>query len=181
MFFPHFIWKILFNVLTNHLDFAVRSLSVFVDNQVRVISTKVVEDDRNLETDRALQVALAVGGAKEESRNVVVVTDLRPLRIVFLERVAADVALPRDLRLYSFLSTHALYRSILSELLHDRRVPLDEHVQELGERIFSDLYHRQLIVLSKKRAEDGDRSAHIVLLGVGCMLFLGTERLENGL
>ena len=113
-----------------------------MNDQVRVVSTKVVEEDRDPETDRALQVALAVSSADKESCDVVVLTDLRPFRIVFLKWLAADVAFGRVLILLSFLSTHPLYRPIRLELFHDRRLPLDENVQELGERIFFYFHHR---------------------------------------
>ena len=132
-------------VLTNHLDLAVRSLSKFVDYQVRVISTEVVEKDRDSETYLTLQVALAESGAEDESGDVVVVTDFRPFRIALLESVAADVALRRVLILLPLICTHALHRSIRPKFLHNRRLPLDEHVQELGERIFSNLHDGQLI------------------------------------
>ena len=87
-----------------------------------------------------------MSGADEESRDVVVVTDLQPCRIVILERVALDLALRRVLKLFPLLSTHALYWWIRPELLHDRNLPLDERFQELGMRILSDFHHRQLIV-----------------------------------
>ena len=96
-----------------------------MDDQVRVVSTEVVEEKRDLETDRALQVALAVSSADEESCDVVVVTDLRPLLIVFLKRLAADVAFARVLLLLPLLGTHPLHWPIRPELLHDRRLPLD--------------------------------------------------------
>ena len=140
-----------------------------------------MEKDRDPETDRALQVSLAVSGAKEKSREVVEVTDFRPLWIVLLERVTADVALCPVLILFSLLGTHALNRAIRPELLHDRRLPLDEHVQEPGERILTDLRHDQLIVLAESRAEDGRRGAHFMLLKVSSLLCLATKRLDDGL
>ena len=88
------------------------------------------------------------------------VSDRRPLRIVVFERVAADVALRRVLILFSILSTHALHRSIGSELLEDRRLPLDKDVRELGERILPDLYHCQHIVIVEIRAKNGFRAPH---------------------
>ena len=150
-----------------------------MDDQVRVVSTEVVGKDRDPETDRELQVALAVSSADEEFCDVVVVTDLRPLRIVFLKRLAADVAFNRVLILLPLLGTHPLHRQIRPELLHDRRLLLDENVQELGKRILSDLHHRQLILVAESRAEDDSCGAHFVLLGVNCLLYLTTERLED--
>ena len=46
------------------------------------------------------------------------ISDLRPLWIVLLERVAADLALRRVLILFSLLSVQTLYRAIRPELLH---------------------------------------------------------------
>ena len=92
---PLFHLEILLHVLTDHFDLAVWSLFEVVDDQVRVVSRKVVEEDRDPETDQALQVALAVSRAKEVLCSEVVITDLRLSRIKFLERVAADVTLRR--------------------------------------------------------------------------------------
>ena len=83
-----------------------------------------------------------MSSADEESCDVVVVTNFRPLWIVFLKRMSADVAFSRVFILLPLLGTHPLYRPIRPELLHDRRLTLDENVQELGERILSDLHHR---------------------------------------
>ena len=87
--------------------------------------------------------------AEKVPRYVVVITDLRFPRIVFFERVAADVALRRIIKLFSILGTRALHRTIRPKLLYDYRLPLNEHVQKLGERIFPDLPHSQLVVLLK--------------------------------
>ena len=40
--------------MTDHFDLAVRSLAELVDDQVRVVLTEVVEEDRDPKTDRAL-------------------------------------------------------------------------------------------------------------------------------
>ena len=122
-----------------------------------------------------------MSSADEESCNVVVITNLWPRRIVLLERLAAVVAFNRVFILLPLLGTYPLHRPICSKLLHDRRLPLDENVQELGERNFSHLYHHQLIAIAKSRAEDGRCGAHCVLLGVGCLRCLSINRLENGL
>ena len=121
-----------------------------------------------------------MSSAEKESRDVVVVTNLRPLRIVLLKRVAADKALRSVLILLSLLGIYALYRSSRPELLHNRRLPLDEYIQKLGEFILTDFRHRQLIVSAKSRTENGRRSAHFVLLRVCSLLYLATLRLENG-
>ena len=57
--------------------------SKLVNDQMRIELMEFVYIDRDPETDRSLQVALAVSGAEKEFRDVVVVTDLRLLRIVF--------------------------------------------------------------------------------------------------
>ena len=89
---------------------------------------EVVEGDRDSKTDWTFQVALAESGAEKESRDVVVVTDLRLLRIVLLKRVAADIAMRRVLILFPLLGTHTLHRAICPELFQNRRLPLDEYI-----------------------------------------------------
>ena len=138
---------------------------------------KVVEEDRDLETDWTFQVALAMSNSEKVSRYVVVVTDLRPLWIVLFERVAGDIALRRVLVFLPLLSAHSLHRSIGVELLENRRFPLDENVQELGERILLDLNHCQLIVIAEIRAKNSCCGAHFVLLKVSCLLNLASKRL----
>ena len=110
--FLHNHLEILLHILTDHLGLALRSLHELVDDQVRVVFTEVVEEDRDLETDRLLQVALLVSSADEESSNVIIVKELRSLRIVFLERVAVDVALRRVFVFLALLTAHSLNRSI---------------------------------------------------------------------
>ena len=122
-----------------------------------------------------------MSGADEKSSDVIMVSDLRPFRIVLLQRVTADVALRRVLAFLPLLNAHSLHRSIGLELLEDRRFPLYKNVQELGQRILVDLYHRQLIVSTESRAENCCCGAHFVLLGVSCLICLATERLENRL
>ena len=106
--------EILLHILTDHFDLAVRSLAELVDDQVSVVSTEVVTEYRDPETERALQVALAVSSADEESCDIVVVTNLWPLRIVLLKRLAADVAFGRILILLPLLGAHPLHRPICS-------------------------------------------------------------------
>ena len=91
------------------------------------------------------------------------------------------IALRRDLILLSLLGTHGLYRSIRPELCHDGCLPLNKHVQELGERILPDPYHGQLIALVESRTEDSRCNAHVLLLKLSCLLCLAIGRLENGL
>ena len=71
---------------------------------------------------------MAVSGADEDSTELIMVSYLRPFRIVLLKRVAADVAIRRVFILFSLYSTHALHRSIGSQLLKDRHLSLEEDV-----------------------------------------------------
>ena len=129
---PPPILEVLLHVLTDNFNIAVWNLAELVDVHVCVVSTKVVKGDWNPETDRLLQVGLTVRNAEEESRDVIVVTYRRPLRIVFFESVAADIALRRVFILFPLLGTYALYRSIRLELLQVCSLPLNKHVQQLG-------------------------------------------------
>ena len=84
--------EVLIHALTDHFDVAVRSPPELVDDQVRIVGTKVVEKHWDFETDRALQVALAVGGADKPACDVVVVTDFGDLSFALYKLVTADVA-----------------------------------------------------------------------------------------
>ena len=173
--------EILLNVKADHLDLAAWSLFKLVDDQVRVVFTEEFDDERDVETDRALQVALAVSCVEKVSSDVVVVNDLQPFRIVLFKRLAADVALYRVFELLSFLSTHAFHRSIRLGLFHNCRLPFNEYVQNFGERIFPDIDHRHCTVLSESWAKTGSCCAQFVMLGVSCLLCVTTERLEDKL
>ena len=122
-----------------------------------------------------------VSSADEESCNVIVVTDLRPLRIVLLRLMATDVAFNRVLILFPLLGTRPLHRPIRPKPLYDRRLQLDWNVLKLSERILSDLHYRILIVIAQSRAKNGRRGVHFVLLKVSCLVWLSINRLENGL
>ena len=109
---PPFHLEVLLHVLTDNLDLAVWSHTELVDDQVRIVAPEVLEEHRDFKANWALQVTLAVCGAEEVPRDVVVVTDLRPLQVVFLEMVAADVALRRVLTLSRSSRFCALMRFI---------------------------------------------------------------------
>ena len=79
--------KILLYVLTDHLDFAVRSCAVLVDDQVRVISTKVVNKNRDLETDRSFQVELEVSSVDKEYCDIIVVSIFGPIELFLLNNL----------------------------------------------------------------------------------------------
>ena len=136
---------VLFHVLTDHFDFAVRSLSELVDDQVRIVTTEVVEEHRDFEADRALQVALAVGNADKPARDVVVVTNFGTLRVTLYELVTADVATSGIIIFILLAGTEALHRPIRPENRHDLCFPHDERVKEFGERVFSDFHHCPLV------------------------------------
>ena len=68
-----------------------------------------------------------------------------------------------------------------SKFLHDPRLAINKHVQKLSVGIISDLHHRQLIVSTESRAENGCRNAHFLLLKVSCLHRLATKQLEDGL
>ena len=130
--------EILFHVLSDNFDFALRSLSELVDNQMRVVATEVVKKHWDLEAYRALQVTLAVSGADKPARDVVVVTDLGTLRFTLYELVTADVA-PSGIIIFLLLSgTEALHCLIRSENRYDLSFPHDERVKELGKRVLTD-------------------------------------------
>ena len=130
--------EVLFHVLTNHFDLAVKSLSELVDNSVRIVATEVVEKHWDLEADRALKVTLAVGGSDKPVRDMVVVSDFRTLRFTIYELVTADVA-PSGIIIFHLLAaTQALHRSICPKYRYDFGFPHDKRVKELGERVFSD-------------------------------------------
>ena len=71
---------ILFDVLTNHLYLAVKSLSKLVDDYVCIGATKIVEKHWDLEADQALQGTLAVGSVIKPAGEMVVVSDVKTLR-----------------------------------------------------------------------------------------------------
>ena len=66
-----------------------------------------------------------MSSADEESSDVVVITNLQPLRIILLKRPAADVPVGRIFILLTLLSTHALHLPIRPEFHNDPRLPLD--------------------------------------------------------
>ena len=122
--------EVLLHVLPDHFDLEVRSLAELVNDQMGIITTEVVEEYRNLEADRALQVTLMVHGADEVSHDVVVITDFGALRLAPLEIVAAYVA-PRGIVIHLLACTQTLHLLIRPENLHNLRLPLNKHVETL--------------------------------------------------
>ena len=84
-----FLLEILFYVLTDYLNFAVRSLFEFVDNQMRVVLTEVIQQKCNPQTDKPIRVTLTVSATKQEFLNGVV-TNFRPCRLVVLKRIGTS-------------------------------------------------------------------------------------------
>ena len=83
-----------------------------MDDQVRIVATKVVEEHWGLKVDQALQVTLAVGGADKPAPDVVVVSDFGALSLTFYKLVSADVALRGIIILLFLVSTQAIHRLI---------------------------------------------------------------------
>ena len=148
---------------------------------MRIVATKVVEEYWDLETDRALQVTLALSGADNPARYVVVVTFFRTLCFTLYKLVTADVA-PSCIIIFLLLAnTEALHRPIPSENRYNICFLQNQRVKKLGERVLSDLHHGPLVKVIKTRGENGRWCAYFVLLGVGGVLHLATGRLKGGL
>ena len=81
---------------------------------VCIVSTEFVEEHRDLEADRVLQVTLAVGGAYKPARYVVVVANFGTPPLALYELVSADVAPGGIIILLLLASTWAIHRSIRS-------------------------------------------------------------------
>ena len=81
---------------------------------MRILSTEVVKEHWNHETDRAFQVTLAVSGADKPALDVFVVTDVKTLRFTLYKLATADVA-PIGIIIFLLLaSTKALHCLIRS-------------------------------------------------------------------
>ena len=85
--------QVFLHVLANHSELTILDVGELVDDQMRVISAEIVEEDWNLIGHLPLEIALLVSGGDEPSSHVIVIADFRTSRIlVALERLAADVA-----------------------------------------------------------------------------------------
>ena len=116
---------------------------------MRIVATKVVEKHRDFETDRALQVTLALGGADKLASDVVVVTDLGTLRFTFYKLVTADVAPSCSIIFLLLEGMKAFHRLIRPEYRHDLCFPNNERVKKLGERVLSYFHHGSLVKVIK--------------------------------
>lgn len=87
-----------------------------------------MEEYWDTETDWALKIALTVSNFEDKSGNLIVITNLRPFWFIFFKRESANVALRRLLILFPLPITNAVHQLIRLELVHNRRLPLDEHV-----------------------------------------------------
>ena len=97
---------------------------------MRIVSTEVVEEYWDLETDRSLLVTLAVRCADKPARDVVVVTNFGTLRFTLYKLATADVALSGIIIFLLLASTKALHRPIRSENRHDFSIPHNERVKK---------------------------------------------------
>ena len=128
MFGPPLDLEILLHVLTDNFDLEVKSLSLFVDDKVCIVSTKVVEEQWDLEADWALQVTLAVGGANKAAVYVVSVTDFGTLRLAIHELVSADIAPCCVIKLLLLACIEPVHRSICPQILYNLRYLDNERV-----------------------------------------------------
>ena len=148
---------------------------------MRIVATKFVEEYWNFETDRALQVTLAVSCADKPARDVIVVTEFGAFRFTLFKLVTADVA-PSCIIIFLLLAdTKALHCLIRSENRNDLCFPHNEGVKKHGERVFSDFHNGPLVKVIKTQGKDGCCSTYFVLLGVSGVLNLATRWLKNGL
>ena len=105
--------------MIDHFDLAVRSLSKFVYDQMRIVATKVMEEHWDFDADPALQIALAVGSADQPARDVLVVMDFGALGLALYDLVTANVAAGRIIIFVLLASTQALHRPIRPANRHD--------------------------------------------------------------
>ena len=141
--------KILFHILTDNFDLAVRSLFKLVDDKVCIVVTEVVKEHWDFEAYRTLQVTLAVSSADKAACDVAVVTDFETLRLTLNKLVTADVA-PSGIIIFLLLAiAEAFNRPIRLENHQDFGFSHDESVKKLGERVFSNFHHDSLVKVLK--------------------------------
>ena len=137
--------EILFHVLTDNFDLAVKSLSKLVNDEMCILLSEVVKDYWDFEAYQTLQVTEEVSSADKPACDVVVVTGFGTLRLTFNKRVTADVAASSIIILFLLASAEALHRPICPENRHDLCFPHDESVRKLGERVLFDFHHGLLV------------------------------------
>ena len=152
-----------------------------MDDKVCIVSPDVVEKHWDLIADRALHVTLAVCAADKPARYVVLVSDFKALCLTLYKLVSADIATADIFLLLLLAGTLAIHCLIRPEFINYLRFPNDTGVYELDERVLPDFHHYPLIEFIESRGEDGCRGAHFVLLRVGGVLYLVSERLKDGL
>ena len=85
--------EVFLHVLPDHSELTIPNVRKLVDDQMRVISADVVEEDWNLIVHLTLEIALLMSGGDEPASHVIVIADFRTSRIlVALERLAAYMA-----------------------------------------------------------------------------------------
>ena len=105
--------KIFLHVLTNHTKFAILDVGKFVDDQMLIISAKVVKEDGDLVVDLPLEIALLVSSADKPPRHVIVIADFDASRIlVAFEWFSADVTVSRIVILLLLTSREPFHRHI---------------------------------------------------------------------
>ena len=121
--------EILLHVLTDHTKFAILDVGKLVDDQMRIVSAKIVKKDRDLVVDLPLEVAQLVSGADKPARHVIVIADFDASRILLaFERFAADVALSRIVILFLLTSREPFHRHIFLKVLDTQFFPFENHV-----------------------------------------------------
>ena len=93
----YYVWppldlEILLHILTDNFDFAVKSFSKLVNDNVCIVATEDVEEHWDFEACRTLQITPAVSSADKPACDVIVVTDFGTLRFTLNKLVMADVA-----------------------------------------------------------------------------------------
>ena len=94
-------------------------------NQVRIVSTKVVEEDWNLKAYLPLQVALPMCSAKELTSDVVVVAYFRSFQLIRFKLLAAYLAARRMVKLRFLVNVKTILYQVAVKHINDFLFPLD--------------------------------------------------------
>ena len=121
--------EILLHVLSDHFELTILDVGELVDDQMRIVSAKIMKKDRDLVVDLPLEIALLVSGADEPAHHVIVIADFDASRIMIaFERFAADVALSRIVILLLLTSREPFHRHIFLKVLNAQFFPFENHV-----------------------------------------------------
>ena len=140
--------EILFHVLTNYFDLAVRLLTKLVDDKVCIEATEVVKEHWDFEAYRTLQVTLTVSSDDKPACDVVGVPDFGTLCLTLKELVTADVALSG---IIIFSCWRALRRFIARFVWRIATITASHtmSVKKLGKRVLYDFHHGSLVKVIK--------------------------------